>query len=85
MSNPASPEGTQTSAVPPWRIVIHDPDPDDPKILLATVTDVDTAWPRMNAASLADAARWAASHVGLRIVALVPVPGATAWAVVKQP
>jgi hypothetical protein len=60
-------------------------DADDPKLMLATVTDVEPAWPRVNAASLADAARWAASHAGLRTVALVPVPGVTVWSVVAQP
>jgi hypothetical protein len=65
--------------------LIHDPDADDPKLLLATVTDVRPAWPRVNAASLAEASAWAASHAGERTVALVPVGGATIWAVVAQP
>lgn len=82
MSNPDTPVGTAAST---WRVLIHDPDSDDPKLLLATVTDVRPAWPRVNAASLAEAGRWAAAHAGLHTAALVPVAGVTVWSVVAQP
>jgi hypothetical protein len=69
----------------PWLVLIHDPDADDPKLLLATVTEVAPAWPRVNAASLAEASAWAAARAGVHAVALVPVPGVTVWTLVRQP
>lgn len=67
----------------PWRILILDRDPQDPKWIMATVaipSDVrpallDTATGNAGQQSAAD---WVAGLTGRR-VALVPVPGAQAW------
>jgi hypothetical protein len=66
---------------PAWRVLVHDPDPDDPKLLLCVVIDVSPAWPRVNPATIAEATEWAASRAGLPTVTLVPVNGARAWTV----
>jgi hypothetical protein len=77
------------SAVPggngPWRVLILDRDPDDPRWILATVTlSSDVRHAVLDAAGRyvgwADAVAWAESTVG-RPVALVPVHDALAWRV----
>jgi hypothetical protein len=67
----------------PWRVLVLDRDPEDPKWIIATVTMAADVRP-----AVLDAAgrytgwqavtEWAAAMVG-RQVALVPVYGALAW------
>ena len=83
MSNPSS---TPPAVNGPWRVLILDRDPADPKWILATVAapgDVRPAW----ASELVDgevpelAQAWAAARHGLGQVALTPLRGALAWRV----
>ena len=67
----------------PWRILILDADPADPKWILATVTQPDHVRPANSAAALVDevTAAWVASAAGLFRPALTPLPDALAWRV----
>ncbi len=77
MSHPAAPCNG------PWRILILDRDPQDPKWIMATVAIPSDVRPALldtttgNAGQQA-AADWVARLTG-RPVILVPIPGAQAW------
>ena len=67
----------------PWRVLVLDRDPEDPKWIIATVTMAADVRPALiNPAGCYTGwqavADWAAAMVG-RPVALVPIPGALAW------
>jgi|GEM_PF-3524203 len=69
----------------PWRLLILDRDPEDPRWLLATVTLASDVRPAdLDAAGRyrgwAQAAAWVTSATG-GPVSLVPVHGALAWSV----
>jgi hypothetical protein len=66
----------------PWRFLILDRDPADPKWILATVAtpgDVRPAGPGATADEVT--AAWVASVAGLFRPALTPLPGALVWRV----
>jgi hypothetical protein len=66
----------------PWRVLILDRDPADPKWILATVAipaDVRPAHPGAMVDEVT--AAWVGSAAGLFRPALTPLPGALAWRV----
>jgi hypothetical protein len=66
-----------------WRILIHDPEPGDPKWLLASVggpADVRPASPSENAPDEVTAA-WVRARLGQPAAMLVVMPRALAWRV----
>jgi hypothetical protein len=66
----------------PWRVLILDRDPADPKWILATITtpgDIRPAHPDATVDEVT--AAWVASATGLFRPALTPLPGALAWRV----
>ena len=66
----------------PWRILILDRDPADPKWILATVaTPGDVRPARPGAAVDEVTAAWVASAARLFHPVLAPLPGALAWRV----
>ncbi len=80
MSHPAPPGPSG-----PWRILILDRDPQDPKWIMATVALPSDVRPAvLDAAGTHTgeqaAAAWVAALTG-RAVVLVPIPGAMAWRV----
>ena len=65
-----------------WRILIYDPEPGDPRWLLATISepaDVEPAGPGENTPDKATIA-WVASRSG-RPATLTPLPRALCWRV----
>lgn len=70
----------------PWRLLILDRDPGDPKWILATVAtpgDVRPAWP--GGSVDADTAAWAAAQAGLHRPALTPLIRPDVWRIDEQP
>lgn len=75
----------------PWRLLVLDPEPDDPKWVLATVTLPADVRPAVMTGTggdtryegWAETARWVSESVG-RQVRLVPLT-ATVWRVDEQP
>jgi hypothetical protein len=66
----------------PWRLLIHDPDPADPKFILATVATPGDVRPATPGAAVDElTAAWVASVAGLHRPALTPVPEALCWRV----
>jgi len=66
----------------PWRILVLDRDPTDPKWILATVGAPADVWPARPGATVDEmTAAWVASASGLHRPALTPLPGALAWRV----
>ncbi len=82
MSNDRTSPGYHTSSNGPWRVLILDRDPADPKWILTTVAspgDVRPAYPGATVDEVT--AAWVASAAGLSRPALTPVPGALCWRV----
>ena len=76
------PNDPTTTGTGPWRILILDPDPGDPKLILATVTcpgDVRAAWPASTPAAMAEATTWVRAQTGRVKATLVPLARALAW------
>jgi hypothetical protein len=67
----------------PWRILILDRDPADPKWILATVAAPDDVRPAGAEEEPGEmTAAWVAARLGhARFVAFAPLPGALAWRV----
>jgi hypothetical protein len=66
----------------PWRVLILDRDPADPKWILATIATPDEIRPARPDATVDEVtAAWVASAAGLFRPALTPLPGALAWRV----
>jgi len=66
----------------PWRVLILDGDPADPKWILATVATPDDIWPARPGATVDEVtAAWVASAAGLFRPSLTPLPGALCWRV----
>jgi hypothetical protein len=66
----------------PWRILVLDSDPADPKWILATVATPGDVRPARPGATVDEVtAAWVASAAGLYRPALTPLPGALAWRV----
>jgi len=66
----------------PWRILILDPDPADPKWILATVDGpaaVRPAWPASTPPALAEATSWIRDQTGDPAATLSPMRHAAAW------
>jgi hypothetical protein len=75
------PSTTPSARSGPWRILILDRDPADPKWLLATVADpgdVRPAGPGGTPGEMTTA--WVSTRYGLAVV-LTPLSGALAWSV----
>ena len=78
------PNHPTTSRTGPWRILVLDHDPTDPKWILATVaTPADVRPARPGATVDEVTAAWVASAAGLHRPALTPLPGALAWRVAE--
>ena len=69
-----------TTGTGPWRVLILDPDPADPKLILATVTDVRSARITSEPRPIGDATMWVRNRLGSPAI-LEPMPGAIAWRV----
>jgi hypothetical protein len=70
----------------PWRLLVLDRDPTDPKWILATVatpSDVQPAWPGGTVDE--DTAAWVASAAGLYRPALTPLIRPDVWRIDGQP
>jgi len=66
----------------PWRVLILDRNPADPKWILATVATPDDIRPARAGATVDEMTpAWMASAAGLLHPALTPLPGALAWRV----
>lgn len=66
----------------PWRLLVLDPDPADPKWILATVATPGDVRPATPGATVDEVTtQWVASASGLYRPALTPVPGALCWRV----
>jgi len=66
----------------PWRLLIFDPDPADPKWILATVATPNDIRPARPCATEDEVtAAWVASAADLSRPALTPLPGASCWRV----
>ena len=66
----------------PWRVLILDRDPADPKWILATIATLDEIRPARPDATMDEVTTaWVASAAGLLRPALTPLPGALAWRV----
>ena len=64
----------------PWLVLIHDPSPDDPKFILATITQLSHIRPARPEPAVDDVtAAWVASSSGLRNPVLTALPGARCW------
>jgi hypothetical protein len=75
-----------TTRTGPWRILVLDRDPADPKWILATVAtpaDVRPAWPGVGVDE--DTAAWAASGTGLYRPALTPLMRPSVWCIDETP
>lgn len=69
----------------PWRVLILDRDPADPKWILATIATPDEIRPaRADAIVDEVTAAWVASAAGLFRPALIPLPGASRGASMKE-
>jgi hypothetical protein len=76
------PNHPTTSRTGPWRILVLDQDPTDPKWILATVaTPADVRPARPGATVEEVTATWVASAAGLFHPALTSLPGALCWRV----
>jgi hypothetical protein len=67
----------------PWRLLILDRDPADPKWIVATVASPGDVRPADPGEATVDevAAAWAAGRGGIARAALTPLPGASCWRV----
>jgi len=66
----------------PWRVLILDRDPDDPKWIVATVVELADVRPAGPGAAVDEVTTaWVAGRAGLARAALTPLPGALAWRV----
>jgi hypothetical protein len=77
MSHPAPSTG-------PWRVVILDRDPADPKLILALVvdpSDVTPAWPGTGPHAMAEATVWVRSQLGRSHATLTPLTRPDVWRV----
>jgi hypothetical protein len=63
-----------------WRLLIHDPDPDDPKWILATVVELADVCPAQPAGSTPDdvTARWVTGRTRAPVT-LTALPHARVW------
>jgi hypothetical protein len=80
------PNDPTTTGNGPWRLLILDRDPTDPKWILATVAtpgDVRPAWPGGTVDE--DTAAWVASAAGLYRPALTPPIRPDVWRIDEQP
>jgi hypothetical protein len=71
-----------TNPARPWRILLLDPDPADPKWILASVAapgDVRPAWPASTPPALAEAVSWIRDQTGDPGATLTPMRHAAAW------
>jgi hypothetical protein len=69
----------------PWRVLILDRDPADPKWILATVASPGDVRPARPGASVDEVtAAWVASASGLHRTGFTPLPGALAWRVDEE-
>jgi hypothetical protein len=77
------PSTTPSARNGPWRIVILDRDPADPKWVLATVAAPRDVLPARPGQAVLDevTAAWVATRHGLARVVLMPLRGALAWRV----
>jgi hypothetical protein len=85
MSHPALPGSSG-----PWRLLILDRDPHDPKWIVATVTTPADVRPALAGsggmfASLVDAGRWVRVLLGRPRAALVPLDRAQVWQIDETP
>ncbi len=85
MSHPAAP-GTNG----PWRLLILDHDPPDPKGIVATVTPPGDVRPALTgpggmSAALADAGRWVRRLLGRPGATLVPLHRPQVWRIDESP
>ncbi len=65
----------------PWRLLILDHDPADPKWIMATVTSPADVQPALTGGSLPAALRWVRALLGRPGAALVPLHRAEVWRV----
>jgi hypothetical protein len=66
----------------PWRVLVYDGDPTDPKFILAVVARPADVRPTSPGATVDDlTAAWVAAASGLHRPALTPLPGALCWRV----
>jgi hypothetical protein len=82
-TNPASSATGQAAGNGPWRVLILDRDPEDPRWLLATVAITADVRPAVldgvgQYTDWADVTTWVRRSLGRR-VSLVPVAGVLAW------
>jgi hypothetical protein len=71
-----------TDRQPGERLLVLDPDPADPKWILATVAAPGDVRPADPGATVDEVtAAWVASVAGLSRLSLTPLPGALAWRV----
>jgi len=80
------PNDPTTTGNGPWRLLILDRDPADPKWILATVAtpgDVRPAWPSGTVDE--DTAAWVAMATGLYRPALTRLRHADVWRIGEQP
>ena len=85
MSHPAAPGSNG-----PWRLLILDRDPHDPKWIMATVTTPADVRPAIIGdggvfAALADAGRWVRTLLGRPGAALIPLHRPQVWRIDEQP
>ena len=70
----------------PWRVLIFDPDPADPKWVLATVASPRDVRPASSTARDVDDATtaWVIATSGLHDLALIALPSALCWCLDKR-
>jgi len=72
----------------PWRLVILDRDPADPKLILALVVDpgdVTPAWPGAGPHATTEATAWVRSQLGRPYATLTPLTRPDVWRVDENP
>ena len=71
----------------PWRVLILDPDPADPKWVLATVASPRDVRPASSTARDVDdaTAAWVIATSGLHDLALIALPSALGWRLDERP
>jgi hypothetical protein len=82
------PNHPTTNRTGPWRLLILDRDPADPKLILATVEepdDVTPAWPAPGPHATGEAITWVRRRLVTSHVTLTPLARPEVWRVDENP